>query len=132
MGKSHTFRRIRYQIPCYKRILHSDVAHGDSVADSDRRKYNRCSSRHGNTHFDRVNDLIDIHMSRNNFIIRTYNTDKRSVHLFLGKSESMKQGSVGRLSTALFYRITFHFKSSTFIQLELLNLINKDVRYGHP
>ena len=69
MCHCHCFRRICDQISCYKGIFHSDMSHCNSVTHSDCRKYNRCSTCHGNSLFYRINDFVQIHMSRHNLII---------------------------------------------------------------
>ena len=75
MRHCHSLCRVCNQISCYKRILHSNMSHRNSITDCDCRKYNRCSASHCNTLFYCIYDLIQIHMSWNDFIIRTYDTN---------------------------------------------------------
>ena len=103
MGLRQTFCGIRNQISRYQGILHADVAHGDSITDGDSRNHDRGSSRHGNSHLNGLNDLIQIHMARYNLIIGTDDTDERTLHLFFRHSEGIEQGAVRRLLHALFY-----------------------------
>ena len=62
-----------------KRIFHADMSHRNTVANSNSRNHNRCSSCHCNSHFYRFCNFIKIHMPGNNLIIRAYNSDQRSV-----------------------------------------------------
>ena len=82
MCHCHCLCRICDQISCYEGIFHSDMSHGNSVTNCDCREYTRYTSCHGNTHFYCLYDFIQVHMSRNNFIVGAYDTDKRFVHLF--------------------------------------------------
>ena len=59
------------------------MSHGDSVTDSNRGEYNRCSSCHSDAHFYRLHDLIQIHMSWHDLIVGAYNSYKWPFHLFL-------------------------------------------------
>ena len=58
MGDGHSLCGIRDQISGNKRIFHSDMSHGDTVADGDCRKYHRSSARHGYALFYSVYDFI--------------------------------------------------------------------------
>ena len=75
MCQCHCLGRICDQISCYQRIFHTDMTHGNTVADCDRREYYRCTACHGNTLFYCIDDFIQVHMTRNDFIIRTYDTN---------------------------------------------------------
>ena len=46
MCHCHTLGRIGDQISCYKRILHADMTHGDTITDGDSWEYNRHTSCH--------------------------------------------------------------------------------------
>ena len=98
-----TFCGICDQISRNQGILHADVAHGDSVTDSNRGEYNRCSSCHSDAHFYRLHDLIQIHVAWYDLIIGTDDTDERTLHLFFRHSEGMEQGTMRCLLHAFFY-----------------------------
>ena len=63
---------------------------------------------HGNAHSDRFRDLIQVHMARNDLIIRTDNTDQRTPELFLREAQRAEQRPVRCLLDALFNRIALH------------------------
>ena len=78
MSCSHTFGRICNQIPCYERIFHTNMAHSNTVTYSNSREDDWCAASHGNAHFYSINNFVNIHMSRYDFIIRTHNTNQGS------------------------------------------------------
>ena len=112
MGDGHTLGRVGNQVPCYQRILHADMAHGNAVADRNGRENHRGSSRHGHAQLDGFHDFIQVHMTRHNLVIGTDDSHQRLFHLLLGHSQCVKQGPVGCLLHTGFYCITLHFVSS--------------------
>ena len=108
MGNSHTFCGICDQISCYKRVFHSNVSHGNTIAYSNCREHNRRTAGHSYTKLYSLCDFIQIHMSGNNFIVGTNNTDQRAFTLFLCITKCVKQTSVRSLLCAGFYGITSH------------------------
>src|SRR5699024_7496779 len=97
MGDGHSLCGIRDQISRYQRIFHADMTHGDTVADGDCRKYHRSSARHGYALLNRVYDLVQVHMPGYDLIIGTYDSNQRTFHFLFRHSQSVEQGSVGRL-----------------------------------
>ncbi len=95
------------------------MAHGNAVTDSDRRKYDRHTARFRHAQLHGIDDLIQIHMSGNDLIVRTDNTDHRFVHLFLRKSQCIEQTSVRRLLYACLNIVASH----KFSPLSLNNAI---------
>ena len=108
MRHCHCLCGIRNQVSGNQGILHSDMSHGNSVADCDCRKYNRSSPRHGHALFYRVHDFIQIHVARYNLIIGTDNSHQWAVHLFLCHAKGMKQRTVRSLLCSLCHCITSH------------------------
>ena len=111
MGQRHTLRGIRNQIPGHQGILHADMPHGNTIADSNGREHHRSTAGHGNAQLHGIHNLIQVHMARNYLIIGTYNTHQRLSHLFLCHTKSIKQGPVGCLLHTCLNRITFHVVS---------------------
>ena len=111
MGQRHTLRGIRNQIPGHQGILHADMSHGNTVADSNGREHHRGAAGHGNAQLHGIHNLIQVHMARNYLIIGTNNTHQRLSHLFLCHTKSIKQGPVGRLLHTCLNCITFHVVS---------------------
>ena len=91
MGKCHTFGRIRDQVTGNKRIFHSDMSHRNPVAYSNRRKYDRCSAGHRYAEFYCLYNLINIHMTRDDFIVRTDDTNKRFFEFLFCHTQCVKQ-----------------------------------------
>ena len=114
MGQSHTLGGVGDQISRHQGILHSHMAHGDTVADRDGRKYHRDAPRLGNTHLYGVDNLIQVHMSRHDLIVGTHDSHHGFLHLFLGKSKGVKQAAVRRLLHAAFYIVTSHLSLLLF------------------
>ena len=86
----HTLCGIGNQVSCNKRILHTDMTHGNSVTDRNRRKFHRKTACFGNTHLHRLADFIQINMPRNNFVIGAHHPDHRLLHLFLCVAQGIK------------------------------------------
>ena len=118
------FCRICDQISCYKRILHTNMSHGDSVTNCDCRNHDRYSSCHCHSHLDCLCDLIQVHMPRNDLIIRTYDSDQWLLKLLLRQSQCIEKGTVRCLLNAFFYCITSHFLIlSLYIEITIYHLI---------
>ena len=98
-----TFCGICDQISRNQGILHADVAHGDSVTDGNSRNHDRSTACHGDSHLNRLHDLIQIHVAWYDLIIGTDDTDERTLHLFFRHSEGMEQGTMRCLLHAFFY-----------------------------
>ena len=108
MCKGHSLCRIRNEISRHKRIFHPRMSHSNSITYRNGREHNRCSSCHCHTHFYRIGNLIKIHMSRYNFIIRADDAHQRFFQFFVCKSKCVKKGSVRGLLHSFCYCITFH------------------------
>ena len=111
MGSGHTLRRIRDQISGHQGVFHTLMAHGDPVTDSNCREYTGNTACHSHTQLYGLCDLVQIHMARNDLVIRIDNTDQRLVHLFFCQAQRMEQRSVGCLLDSFFYCITLHISS---------------------
>ena len=66
------------------------MPHRNSVADGDGRKYDRNAPCFRYAKLYGVYDFIQVHMTRNDFIIRAYNADHRLFHFFFGKSQCVE------------------------------------------
>ena len=51
------------------------MTHRDTVANADRAIFNRCSAGEPNTRLDRLGDLTEVDMTRDNFVKRVADTD---------------------------------------------------------
>ena len=116
MRLGHALRGVRDQVSCDQGILHADMSHRDTVADSDRGKYYRHAACHRDADPYSFRDLIQIHVSRNDLIVGADDTDHRASSLLLGVAESIEETSVRSLGDSLFNTITFHFIYLPFFQ----------------
>ena len=109
MCNCHTLGRICDQVSCYKGILHSDMSHGNTVADSDCREHHRCSACFSHAKLHGLCDLIQVHMSGYDLVVGTNDTDQWFLHFFFCHSKGVEQASVWCLLHAYFNIITLHF-----------------------
>ena len=88
------------------------MSHRDTIADSDCREHHRCSACFCYAKLNSLCDLIQVHMSRYDLVVRTYDTDQWFLHFFFCHSKGVEQASVWCLLHADFYVITLHLFSS--------------------
>jgi len=79
------------------------MSHSNTVTNSDCREYNRNTACKSNALLNGVNNLIYIHMSRNDIVLGTYNTDKRFLNFFFGKTESIQKRTLRCGTYAVLY-----------------------------
>ena len=91
-----------------ERILHSDVTHGNTVANRDSGEYDRRTACHSDAELDRLGDFVKIHMTRNYLVIAVHYADKRLMQLLAGNSESVVEASRGAEFKALGYSVFDH------------------------
>ena len=84
MGNSHCFGTVCDQFTADERILHAFVSHCDTVADGNSREDDRNTAGKGNALFNSINDLVQIHMSRNDVVLGAHDTDERFLDFFIG------------------------------------------------
>ncbi len=109
MRQCHALGGICDQVTGHQGILHALVSHGDAVTDCDRRENYRCAAGHGNAHFNGIDDLVDVHVSRYDLVVGRDDADQRPLHLFLGHSQCVEQGTLGCFVYTLTVKITAHF-----------------------
>ena len=78
VSQRHGLGGIGNHVAGDKGIFHSPVSHGNAVADRNCGEHNGCASRHCHTQLHRLNNFVEIHVTRNNFIVGADYTDKRS------------------------------------------------------
>ena len=84
------------------------MAHGNTVTDRDRGEHDRHAACHGDTHLDCLGNLVQIHMTGNDLVVGTDDTDHGTSSLFLSVAESIEQTPVGSCGDTFFDRITLH------------------------
>ena len=101
MCQRHRLGGIGNQLAGSQRVFHADVSHGNAVTDADGRNLDGSASRHTDTGFYRLCDLVQMKMSRDNLAVGRYDADQRAVKLLLGIAESIEERTVRRALHAL-------------------------------
>ena len=84
------------------------MSHSNTVTNSNSREYDRVTACQCNTLFNGIDDLIYIHVTGNNFIIRADNTDHRLCDFLICHTECMKQRTLRCALYTLAYCVTIH------------------------
>ena len=105
MCSRETLGRIRNEVSRDERILHARVPHGNAVADRNGRDHDRHTARLCDAELHGIDNLIEVHVARDNFIVGRDDADERLLHLLLGKTECIKQRAVGCLLHPRFHVI---------------------------
>ena len=113
----HRFHGISDKFPAGQRVFHARMAHSDTIADTDSRKFNGRTASSCYTELGRFRNLSQMNMSGNNFIEGVANTNKRLVEILRAIAIGMKQGTVGAAGSAFFYIIANH--SSTLLSTKI-------------
>ena len=85
---------VRDQLTACQRIFHADVTHGDAVAYADGRNEHRRTACHANTCLNRIRDLIEVDMARDDLGICRNHTDDRLPDLLIGHTAGTQQRTV--------------------------------------
>ena len=93
VSNGHTFGGIRNQIPGHQGVLHADMTHGDAVTDSNGREHHGYTARFRHSQLHGIHDLVNVHVTGHNLIVRTDDAHHGFLHLLLGKTQSVKKTS---------------------------------------
>ena len=85
---------VRDQLTACQRILHADVTHGNAVAYADGRNEHRRTACHANACLNRIRDLIEVDMARDDLGICRNHTDDRLLHFLVGHTAGTQQRTV--------------------------------------
>ena len=105
MRSRETLGRIRNQVSCNQGVLHARVSHRNAVADRNGRHHDRHAARLCDAELHGIDNLVEVHVARDNFVVGRDDTDERLLHLLLGKAECIKQRAVGCLLHPRFHVI---------------------------
>ena len=75
MCQCHTLGGVSNQITGYQGVFHSNMSHGNTVTHCNGREYDRSSACHGYTLLYCIYNLVQMHMTRYDLIVGTYDTD---------------------------------------------------------
>ena len=108
MGHEHGLHAVADQLTGSQGILHAHMAHGDAVAHADGGDQDRCAACHLNACLDSVGDLIQIHMAGHDLAVCAHHADERTLQLFRGVTQCIKQAAVRRTLRTLGHVVTSH------------------------
>ena len=108
MGADHCLGGVGDDVAGNQRVLHAGVSHSDAVTDRNRREHDRSSSGHGDAEFYRLDDFVEVHVSRHNLIVGADDTDYRARQLLFGKSERVVQTPVRSIGKSVNDSILYH------------------------
>ena len=69
MRNGHGLGGIGDQVTGDQGILHADMSHGNAVTHSNGREEHRIAAGFQNAHFHRIGNLVEVHVTGNNFIV---------------------------------------------------------------
>ena len=95
------------------------MSHGDTVAHGDGREHNRRSAGHGDPHFHCLGYLVEIHVSRDYFVIGADHADKGALQLLFGQTESVIKTAVGSVFGSVYNIFLCHNNSPNQLLISL-------------
>ena len=108
MGHEHGLHAVADQLTGGQGILHAHMAHGDAVAHADGRDQDGGTARHLDTGLDGIGDLIQIHVAGHDLTVGAHHADERTLQLFRGVTQCIKQAAVRRTLRTLGHVVTSH------------------------
>ena len=116
MGNGHGFRRVRNQLTGNERVLHALVPHREAVAHRDGREDERHTAGKGNPLLHGIHNLIQVHVPRDDVVLRADDADQRTIDFFISQAEGLHEckprsggGALGHLVTAHMFLHFFFF-----------------------
>ena len=103
VGARHRLHAVADQLTAGQGILHTDMAHGDSVAHTDGRYQDRSTARHAHARLDSLGQLVQMSMAGYDLAVRAHNADQRTVDFFISITQSIKKTPVRRTFSAFQY-----------------------------
>ena len=90
------------------------MAHRNAVADTDRGEFHGRASCHADAGLDRLRNPVQLHVPRDNLVLRTAYADDRTLKLFVRVAHRIKKRAVGSPRLAFGRVVTFlcHFSTS--------------------
>ncbi len=108
VGHRHRLDGVGDQFAGAQRVLHPLVAHDDPVADPDREELHRRPSGHPDARLDRLGDLVQMKVARNEFVCGIGDADHRPFDFPVRQSQRLEQGTVRRPLQSLFHYVGTH------------------------
>ena len=115
MGLRDTFNAVGNQLAGNKRIFHSLVPHRDSVANANRREFNRSSACHSNAGLNSLCNPVKLNVPRNKFIFCANNADKRLIQFLISITRSIKKRTMRRACRTFAGIVRFFCHSRTSV-----------------
>ena len=85
-----TLGRVRNQVSRDERVLHARVTHRNAVADRNRRHHDRHAASLCDAELHGIDNLVEVHVTRDNFVIGRDDADERLFHLLRGESKCIE------------------------------------------
>ena len=104
---SNSFNAICYQFAACQRIFHTIVTHCDTVANADSREFDRSATCFQDAVFNSLGNGVQMHMTGDDFVSCTANTNQRFFQFFFSITHRIKQGAMSSAG-----RTFFNFKTS--------------------
>ena len=114
VGNGHGLGGVGNQVTGDKGVFHADVPHGNAVTHGDGREDHRGPAGCRDACLDRIGDLVQIHVARDDLIPGAHHADNRAADLLVGETESIKQAAVRGAFNAFFDEIGLHGKVPFF------------------
>ena len=119
MGCGDGFDGVADEFAARQGKAHTAVAHGDTVADADSRKFDRCTTGGSDAELDGFGNVPQMDVAGDDFIKGITDADQGLLQIFIAIAHGVKKGSVGRTGKALFYDITMHVIIPFFAYISL-------------
>ncbi len=89
--------RVGDDLAARERVVHAVVVHRDAVADADRGELERRPAGHADARLDRVGDVAQAQMARDDLVRRVHDRDERPRDLLVGEAVGLEQAAVRSL-----------------------------------
>ena len=96
VGDHHGLGGVGDQVAGHKGILHPDMTHRDTVAHRDSREHHRRAACSADTRLDCLGNLVDVHVTGDDFVVGTDHPDQGAGNLFFGKAQGVQKAAVRR------------------------------------
>ena len=96
MSHCHDLHRVGDDLATGQRILHALVIHGQTIANPDSPKGDWGAPGNTNPGFNRLQNLVKMHMTGDNLTVRVGNPDQRAPDFLVGIAHGLQQRAMWR------------------------------------
>ena len=112
MSVHHAFNRISNEFTAGQWVMHTKMTLGNTVTNSNGRKFYRRTSCSNNTFLDSFGNRIQMNMSRHGFVLGIYNCYDRFFQVFRKEAHGIIQSTMGSPFNAFCRNFASHFFTS--------------------